>query len=92
MDTEWKDVHLSFDNWSFIQEQYGTDNIDDYYLNGYGVEGLVKAVLFDEKIDTENEEIYYKSKGDTCYIHFATLDMAARVAERASSIIKMQRA
>ncbi|MHC6657021.1 hypothetical protein [Aeromonas salmonicida] len=46
LDTEWKDVRLSFDDWGLFQMIYGSYTVDGYYMNGYGVEGLVKAALF----------------------------------------------
>ncbi len=85
--TEWSDVRLFFENWSWLHEKHGGDEIDDYYLNGYGVEGLVKAVLFNAKFDIENEEIEFNSEGSTCYIHFKKLEMAVSAAELASSMI-----
>lgn len=88
LDTEWKDVRLSFDDWGLFQMIYGSDTVDGYYMNGYGVEGLVKAALFDNQIDPDGEGFNYDSEGDTCYIHFTTLELAIRVAHIASSMIK----
>ena len=84
LDTQWKDVRLEFSNHKWRNETYG-DTIDDYYLNGYGVEGLVKATLFSNGIDLENG-IEYNSEADTCYIHFEDLNLAVRVADLASQM------
>jgi hypothetical protein len=85
--TEWKDVRLSFNDWDWLHEKYGGDEVDDYYLNGYGVEGLVKAVLFKENFDLESDDIDFNSEGDTCFIHFKKLDEAVKTAELVSSMI-----
>ena len=87
LDTEWKDVRLEFSDWNWQITTYGTDTIDDYYLNGYGVEGLVKATLLSNGIDLENG-IEYNSEGSTCYIHFENLDHAIRVADLSAQMIK----
>ena len=41
--SKWKVVRLSFHDWGWFKATYGSETIDDYYFNGYGVEGLVKA-------------------------------------------------
>ncbi len=86
--TEWEDVRLSFSDWAWFQQKYKTDTIDDYYMNGYGIEGLVKAALFAAKIDPEDEEIDYNSEGDACNIHFKTLAFAVRAAELSVAMVK----
>lgn len=87
LSTEWKDVRLFFHDWDWLHAKYGGDEVDDYYLNGYGVEGLVKAVLFKENFDLENADIDFNSEGDTCLIHFKMLDEAIKTAELVSSMI-----
>jgi hypothetical protein len=87
LDTKWKDVRLSFDDWNWLHSAYGIDTIDDYYLNGYGIEGLVKATLFAQGLNPDDEAIDYNSEGDTCYIHFKNLEQAARTAELAAAMI-----
>ena len=91
LDTQWQDVRLSFDDWSWLQSTYGTDTVDDYYLNGYGIEGLVKASLFAHDLNPDDEAIEYDSEGDTCYIHFKALEQAARAAELAVAMIADRR-
>ncbi len=86
--TEWKDVRLSFSDWRWIKAKYKSDTIDDYYMNGYGVEGLVKAALFAADLDPDDEEIDYNSEGDACYIHFKTIESAVRAAELSVAMIK----
>jgi hypothetical protein len=88
LNTEWKDVRLSFSDWEWLRARHGEDEIDGYYLNGYGVEGLVKAVLSGDGIDLDNADIHFNSEGDTCYIHFKTLDLATRAAELAARMIR----
>jgi hypothetical protein len=87
LDTKWKDIRLSFDDWGWIQSTYGTDMIDGYYMNGYGIEGLVKAALFANGLNPDDEETQYDSEGDTCYIHFKDLEQAARAAELAAAML-----
>jgi hypothetical protein len=87
LDTEWKDVRLSFSDWMWLRATYGAHEIDGYYLNGYGVEGLVKAALFQDGVDLESPDIHFNSEGDTCYIHFKNLDLAMRAAEVAARMM-----
>jgi hypothetical protein len=87
LNTEWQDVRLYFDNWKWFQDTYKTDTIDDYYMNGYGIEGLVKAVLFNADFNLESENIDFDSEGDTCYIHFKNLDDATQAATLAAAMI-----
>ncbi len=68
LDTEWADVRLEFSNWKWLHDRYG-DTFDDYYLNGYGVEGLVKAIRFMNGLDPDASDVDYNSEGDACYIH-----------------------
>jgi hypothetical protein len=87
LDTEWKDVRVSFSDWRWLRATYGGDAIDGYCLNGYGVEGLVKAALLQDGVALDNSDIDFNSEGDTCYIHFKNLDLAMRAAELAARMI-----
>lgn len=92
LDTEWKDVRLEFSNWDWFVSTYGADvkdgyYLDDYYLNGPGVEGLVKATLFSDGLDPEMDGIDYNSEADTCYIHFENLDTAVQAAQLCAQMI-----
>lgn len=86
LDTEWKDVRLEFSNWDWLSITYNEDTIEDYYLNGPGVEGLVKATLFSHEIDVESG-IEYNSEADTCYIHFEDINHAIRTAGLVAEMI-----
>jgi hypothetical protein len=88
LETKWKDVRLSFDNWDWLEETYGTDTIDDYYLNGYGIERLVMAGRLSAGLPPEPDTIHYNSEGDTCYIHFTDLAEAVRTAELAAEMLQ----
>lgn len=88
LDTEWKDVRLVFDDWGWFQDAYGEDTIDGYYFNGYGVEGLIRALLFANGMDPEDPGIEYDSEGDSCYVHFNSMELALRVAELARAMIE----
>jgi hypothetical protein len=87
LDTQYRDVRLAFYDWGWLHDRYGADTIDGYYMNGYGVEGLVKAALFAAGIDPDSEGVHCNSEGDTCNIHFKDLNMAVRTAELASAMI-----
>ena len=88
LNTEWNDVRLFFNDWSWFARRYGTDSIDSYYLNGYGVQGLVQAAMIADAIHVPEDRVHFNSEGDTCYIHFRDLDVAIQAAKTASSMIK----
>ena len=85
--TQWQDLRLSFDDWEWLQQRYGDEPIDDYYLNGYGLEGLIKAMLLKQGTDLESDEISFNFEGDTCYIHFKDLHQAVNTATRAARMM-----
>ena len=93
LDTEYRDVRLSFSDWKWLNEKYGRGQsignqyIGDYYLNGYGIEALVKSLMFKNGFDLDSDDLEFDSEGDTCYIHFKSLERAVSVAELASSMI-----
>src|SRR5687768_13749174 len=72
--SEWKDVRLSFDAWEQIQEVCGGDSVEGYYLNGHGVQGLIRACRLHAGLDPDAEGIDYNSEADTCFIHFSKLE------------------
>jgi hypothetical protein len=79
LDTKWEDVRLEFSNWEWLHARYG-DMVDDYYLNGYGVEGLVKAARYANGLDPYVAGVHFNSEGDACYIHFKSMEEALRTA------------
>jgi len=79
-------VRLSFFDWSWLEKQHGSIEIDGYYMNGPGVEGLVQAVMFENKI--ESDDVEGDSEGDACLLYFTTVELATRVAELAAAMIK----
>jgi hypothetical protein len=87
-DTQWKDVRLSFYDWAWLENTHGSITIDGYYMNGYGVEGLVRAVMFANEIDPDGNGIEGNSEGDTCLLHFTSLELATKVAHLAAAMIK----
>jgi hypothetical protein len=93
--SQWKDVRLSFDAWDWLQEVIGGDeghsSLNDYYLNGHGVQGLVMACRLHAGLDPEAEGILYNSEGDTCFIHFSKLDDAVQTAHLASDMLRDRR-
>jgi hypothetical protein len=86
--SKWKDVRLSFHDWDWFKATYGSNTVEEYYFNGYGVEGLVKAARLAAGADPEPEGIDYDSEGDACFVHFADLDEAIRTAQLAAEMIK----
>ncbi len=87
-ETEWKDVRLEFSDWDWLQEQCGGDSIDDFYLNGYGVEGLVLAPRLLNDLEPEPDTMDTDSEGGACFIHFSDLAEAVRTAELCAAMIK----
>ena len=85
-------MRLSFSDWTWLRERHGGDEIDGYYLNGYGVEGLVKALLSQNGIGPDDPNVHFNSEGDTCYIHFKKSEHALRAAELAARMIDDRRA
>ena len=86
-DTEWGDVRLSFNDWSWLNETYGTDTIEGYYLNGYGVQGLVLACRIAAGLDAYPDGLEPNSEGDTCFLHFSDLDVAIETIQLAQDMI-----
>ena len=90
--SEWQDVRLSIDAWDWLHELCGGDSLDDYYLNGYGVQGLVMACRLAAGLEPEADGIHYDSEGDTCFIHFASLDAATETARLAAAMLQSRSA
>lgn len=85
LETKWADVRLYFDDWHWYDKNYQSDKIDGYYMNGYGIEGLVRAVLSDAQM--VDSAISYSSDSDTCNVHFKDMNIAAKVASLAAQMI-----
>jgi len=84
---------LQYNDWDWLFTTYQADllegAINGYYVNGPGIEGLVKAALLENGIDPDSSEIFYNSEGDCCHIEFGSrLDTAVRTAEVAAAMIK----
>lgn len=90
---KWKDVRLTFDDWDHIKKLCGAESeLDGYYLNGYGVEGVVKGAMVDAGIDVDSDEIDCNSEGDTCNIHFKVLEVAVTAAKAAVAAFATKKA
>lgn len=87
-DSKWKDLRLQFSDWEWFEAEHGSHEIDDYYMNGYGVEGLVKAVRLQAGLEVDSVSVEYNSEGDCCFIHFTDFDEAVTTANLASVMIK----
>ena len=83
----WNDVRLSFNDWDWVREKHGTDSIEGYYLNGYGLQGLVLAARIHAGLDAYPEGMEPNSEGDTCYIHFPNIDLAVETASLSQAVI-----
>lgn len=79
-------VRLSFFDWEWLEKQHGSIEIDGYYMNGPGVEGLVQAAMFANKI--ASDEVEGDSEGDACLLYFTNIKLATRVAQLAAAMIK----
>jgi hypothetical protein len=86
--TEWKDLRLEFSAWEWLHEHCGGDEINDYYLNGYGVDGLVRAVRLLHGLNPVADTMEPNSEGDTCFIHFSSYDDAIQIAVLSAQMIK----
>lgn len=86
LDTEWKDIRLEFSDWDWIHSRYG-DSIDDYYLNGPGVQGLVFATRMVNGLEPISDTMDPNSEGDTCYIHFTSMDEVVQTADLCAKMI-----
>lgn len=87
-DTEYGDLRLEFSDWDWLHDFCGGDSIEDYYLNGPGVEGLVMATRLLNGLEADSDSMDPNSEGDTCYIHFANFDEAVQTAELCAAMIK----
>jgi hypothetical protein len=79
-------VRLSFFDWGWLEKQHGSIEIEGYYMNGPGVEGLVRAVMFANKIASKNVE--GDSEGDACLLYFTDVQAATHVARLAAAMMK----
>jgi hypothetical protein len=85
-ESEWSDVRISFDNWDWLKETHG-DEINGYYLNGYGVQGLVLAARVLKGLPIYTDTMDPNSEGDTCYIIFEDYDEAIETIQIAAEMI-----
>ena len=87
-DTEWKDLRLEFSDWDWLHEFCEGDSIDDNYLNGPGVEGLVMATRLLNGLEADRDTMHPNSEGGACYIHFSSFEEAVRTATICATMIK----
>lgn len=86
--TEWADLRLQFFRWDWLQERLGGESVDDFYLNGYGLQSLLQAARLEAGLELEAEGIEYNSEGDTCLVHFESLEEATRTAALAQAFVQ----
>jgi hypothetical protein len=84
---------LQFHDWDWLFTNYTADVVDGsingYYLNGPGVEGLVRAALLEDGMDPDSLGMFCNSEGDCCLIEFGSqLDLAFRTAQLAADMIR----
>ena len=87
LDTKWSDIRLSFNDWNWFDETHGTDTIDDYYMNGHGLLGLVLASRAAAGLEAYPEGLEPNSEADTCYMHFSDLETAVETARLGQEMI-----
>jgi hypothetical protein len=85
--SQWQEVRLSFTDWDHLQRLCGGDAVDGYYLNGYGVEGLIRACRLRAGLDPDGPGVEYDSEGSACFIHFKRLEDAVQTAQLASRLL-----
>ncbi len=85
-ESEWSDVRISFSNWDWLKEKYGNE-IEGYYLNGYGIQGLVLAARILKGLPAYSATMEPMSEGDTCFILFGDYSEAIETVTIASEMI-----
>lgn len=80
LDRDEEDVQLKFSDWAWLQGKYG-ESVNDYYLNGYGIEGVAMAARLNAGLDPDDNAIDYDSEADACYIYFDNLEDAIETAQ-----------
>jgi hypothetical protein len=82
------EFRLIFNDWDWLHEQLGGETFDEYSFNGYGMEGLIKAVRLMNHLSVESSNIEYNSSGDYCLIIFPDVRDAERSALLTIDVIK----
>lgn len=86
-DSQWKDVRLEFSDWDWCEEHIGGEYLGEVYLNGYGIQGLVFAARIAAGLDPIPAGVEPDSEGDTCFLHFSSLETAVETATLAHAMI-----
>lgn len=79
-DSDGDRFRLVFCDWEWLHAQCGGDTVNEYYLNGYGVDALVKACRLNAGLDPEADGIDSDPEGDACCIYFDNLEDAVETA------------
>ena len=74
-------VRLVFGDWDWSDMHIGGDEIDGYYLNGYGLQSLAKAARKEAGLPVFGSNLVYESEGDVLSIRFESVDEACVTAE-----------
>jgi len=77
--TEWRNVRLSFSDWDWFKKTHKSDTIDGYYMNGYGIQGLVLASRIAAGLEAYADCMEPNSEGDSCYIMFEDSDLETAI-------------
>ena len=86
-ESEWSDTRISFNNWDWFKETHKCDSIDDYYINGYGIQGLVLAARLASGLPAYSDSMDPNSEGNTCFLIFEDHAEALETAKLASAMI-----
>lgn len=85
---EGEDYRLVFADWEWLHQKFGSDTISGLYLNGTGLESLVKASRLENHLPLAEDRINYNSEGDTCYIQFSRFEDACATARIAREVLQ----
>ena len=85
---EGEDYRLVFADWEWLHQKFGSDTISGLYLNGTGLEALIKASRLENHLPLAEDRINYNSEGDTCYIQFSRFEDACATARIAREVLQ----
>lgn len=80
-------VQLQFSDHAWLLSQVGSDHIGDFYLNGYGIQGMVVAARMLAGQEPIPDDMQPDSEGDCCYLYFDSLETAVKTATIAHQMI-----
>lgn len=76
---------LMFSDFRWLENNLDLSTIGSYDLNGYGVQGLIKAARLHAGLASSKDSITYDSEAGACFIYFNSIEDACVTAELAQS-------